>query len=240
MAYIEGFLVAVPAANKARYVEAATKLVPMMKGFGVARFVENWGDDVPEGKVTDMRRAVKATAEETVVFSWFEYPDRATRDAANARMREDPRMEELGKDMPFDGMRMIYGGFETLVLEGKPGGGTYLDGSVAPARADARDLYAAYSRRLGERLRKLGALVCVEAWEDDIDDGKVTDFRRAVKAEPGEKIVFSWIEWPSKAVRDAAWSEVMSDPSMMPNGEEMGAVDNQRRIFGGFTPVLDA
>jgi uncharacterized protein YbaA (DUF1428 family) len=149
-------------------------------------------------------------------------------------------MEELGKDMPFDGMRMIYGGFETLVAEGKPGGGTYIDGSVAPALAGAKDAYAAHSARLTRRLLELGALRCVEAWEDDIDDGKVTDFRRAVEARDGEKIVFSWIEWPSKAVRDAAWNEVMSDPAMMPNGDETGAVDNQRRIFGGFTPVLDA
>ena len=240
MAYIEGFLVAVPTANKARYIEAASKLVPMMKDFGVTRFVENWGDDVPEGKVTDMRRAVKATADETVVFSWFEYPDRATRDAANALMREDPRMADMAKDSPFDGMRMIYGGFETLYTEGSPGGGAYLDGSVAPARAEGRDVFAGHSRRMTERLLELGALHCVEAWEDDIDDGKVTDFRRAVNAEPGEKIAFSWIEWPSRAVRDTAWGEIMADPSMMPTNEERRAVDNQRRIFGGFVPILDA
>ena len=240
MAYIEGFLVAVPTANKARYIEAANKLVPMMKEFGVTRFVETWGDDVPDGKVTDMRRAVKATSDETVVFSWFEYPDRATRDAANARMREDPRMEDMAKDSPFDGMRMIYGGFETLYIEGGGGGATYLDGSVAPCRADGRDAFAGHSRRMTERLLQLGALRCVETWEDDIDDGKVTDFRRAVNAEPGEKIAFSWIEWPSKAVRDAAWGEIMSDPSMAPTDEERRAVDNQRRIFGGFIPVLDA
>lgn len=240
MAYIEGFLVAVPVANKDAYIKAATGMVAMMKEFGVVRFVETWGDDVPEGQVTDMRRAVKATEDETVVFSWFEYPDKAARDTAGARMRADPRMEDMGKDMPFDGMRMIYGGFETLVEGGAAGGGTYLDGSVAPALADARETYAAHSRRVTKRLLELGALRCVEAWEDDIDDGKVTDFRRAVNAEAGEKIVFSWIEWPSKEVRASAWNAVMADPSLIPNDEEKGAVDNRRRIFGGFVPILDA
>ena len=239
MAYIEGFLVAVPVANKGAYIKAATSLVPMMKEFGVTRFVENWGDDLPEGQVTDMRRAVKATADETVVFSWFEYPDKATRDAANARMRADPRMEELGKDMPFDGMRMIYGGFETLVAEGPAGGGTYLDGSVAPARATSKDTYRAHSERVTKKLLEAGALRCVEAWEDDIDDGKVTDFRRAVDGRADEKIVFSWVEWPSRAVRDAAWAQIMADPSLAPNEDEAGAVDNRRRIFGGFVPILD-
>jgi uncharacterized protein YbaA (DUF1428 family) len=240
MAYIEGFLVPVPLANKERYIKSATGMVAMMKEFGVARFVETWGDEVPEGKVTDMRRAVKATADETVVFSWFEYPDKAARDGANAKMREDPRMEEMGKDMPFDGMRMIFGGFETLVEEGKGGGAAYFDGSVAPALASARDEYASHSRKVAKRLCELGALRCVEAWEDDIDDGKVTDFRRAVNGRPGEKIVFSWIEWPSRAVRDAAWPQIMADPSLMPNAQEQGAVDNQRRIFGGFEPILEA
>lgn len=240
MAYIEGFLVAVPVANKAAYIKAATGMVAMMKSYGVTRFVENWGDEVPEGQVTDMRRAVKATPDETVVFSWFEYPDRAARDAANAKMMEDPAMADMAKDSPFDGMRMIYGGFETLVAEGEAGKGAYIDGSVAPALATAKDTYRAHSERVTKRLLELGALRCVEAWEDDVKDGKVTDFRRAVNHRDGEKIVFSWIEWPSKAARDAAWPQVMSDPNLVPTEEENGAVDNQRRIFGGFEPILDA
>lgn len=239
MAYIEGFLVAVPLANKDAYIKAANRMVTLVKEYGVTRFTENWGDDVPEGQVTDMRRAVKATADETVVFSWFEYPDRAARDAANARMREDPRMEEMGRDMPFDGMRMVYGGFETLV-EGGAKGGTYIDGSVAPALASAKEAYRAHSQRVGKRLLELGASRCVEAWEDDINDGKVTDFRRAVGGKADEKIVFSWIEWPSKTVRDTAWPQIMSDPSLIPDADEQGAVDNRRRIFGGFVPILDA
>src|SRR3546814_4013603 len=77
--------------------------------------LECWGDDVPDGKVNDCKGAVQGKDDETVVFSWFEYPDRATRDAANQKMMSDPRMEAMGADMPFDGKRMISGGFTTIV-----------------------------------------------------------------------------------------------------------------------------
>jgi uncharacterized protein YbaA (DUF1428 family) len=82
---------------------------------GVRRFVEAWDSDVPEGKVTDFRKSVDAKPDEKVVFAWFEYPSKAARDAANEKMRNDKRMEEFGPKAPFDGKRMIYGGFESLV-----------------------------------------------------------------------------------------------------------------------------
>lgn len=115
MAYIEGFVVAVPKANKDTYQKHAAKAAALFKEFGVTRMVEAWGDDVPDGKVTDFRRAVKATDDEEVVFSWFEYPDKTTRDAANEKMMSDPRMKEMGETMPFDGKRMIMGGFSTIL-----------------------------------------------------------------------------------------------------------------------------
>lgn len=115
MAYIEGFVVAVPKANKEQYRQHAERAAPLFKEFGVTRIVEAWGDDVPEGKLTDFQRAVKATSDEVVVFSWFEYPDKAARDAANAKIMSDPRMKEMGESMPFDGKRMIYGGFSTIM-----------------------------------------------------------------------------------------------------------------------------
>ena len=86
---------------------------------GATRILECWGDDVPDGKLTDFRRAVQATDEETVVFSWVEWPDKKTRDAAMSRMDElmknDPRMNPTSNPMPFDGKRMIYGGFQPVV-----------------------------------------------------------------------------------------------------------------------------
>ncbi|PKH21908.1 RNA signal recognition particle [Enterobacterales bacterium CwR94] len=117
MSYVDGFVVAVPVANKEAYRNMAAKAVPLFKEFGATRIVECWADDVPDGKLTDFRMAVKAQADETVVFSWIEYPSKAVRDAANAKMMEDPRMKEMGDSMPFDGKRMIYGGFSPILDE---------------------------------------------------------------------------------------------------------------------------
>lgn len=114
MPYIDGFVAAVPAANKQAYIEQARQSAALFKEWGATRVVENWGDDVPAGKVTDFMRAVAAKPDEIIVFSWIEYPDKATRDAAGAKMMSDPRM--TGIKMPFDGARMIYGGFETLMV----------------------------------------------------------------------------------------------------------------------------
>ncbi|OKP52559.1 RNA signal recognition particle [Serratia marcescens] len=116
MKYIDGFVVAVPAANKEAYHRLAAATVPLFKEFGATRIVECWGDDVPDGKLTDFRGAVKAQEGEVVVFSWIEYPSRAVRDAANEKMMSDPRMKALG-EMPFDGKRMIFGGFAPILDE---------------------------------------------------------------------------------------------------------------------------
>ena len=115
MTYIEGFVCAVPASHKEAYRKHAADAAPLFKEFGVHRMVENWGDDVPRGKFTDFYGAVQAREDETVVFAWFEYPDRAARDAANEKIMADPRMEKMGETMPFDGKRMIFGGFESIL-----------------------------------------------------------------------------------------------------------------------------
>lgn len=115
MKYVEGFLLAVPAANKESYLKHAAEAAPLFKEFGVTRMVECWGDDVPDGKLTDFRKAVMAKDDEVVVFSWFEYPSKEVRDAANEKMMSDPRMKGMGDTMPFDGMRMIFGGFAPIL-----------------------------------------------------------------------------------------------------------------------------
>ncbi|HRN84877.1 MAG TPA: DUF1428 family protein [Hyphomicrobium sp.] len=117
MKYVEGFVVAVPAANKEAYLELAARLAPMFKEFGATRVVECWGDDVPEGKLTDFRGAVKAKDDEVVVFSWLEYPSKEVRDAAHQKMQSDPRMKPQGETPPFDGKRMIFGGFVPILDE---------------------------------------------------------------------------------------------------------------------------
>jgi uncharacterized protein YbaA (DUF1428 family) len=110
MSYIDGFVLAVPTANREKFIAHARTFDVMFMEFGATRVLECWGDDVPDGKLTDFRRAVQATAEETVVFSLVEWPDKATRDAGVEKFMKDPRMEAVG-DVPFDGKRMIFGGF---------------------------------------------------------------------------------------------------------------------------------
>lgn len=117
MHYVDGFVVAVPAANKEAYKQLAAKTAPLFKEFGALRIVECWADDVPDGKLTDFRMAVKAEEDEEVVFSWIEYPSKEARDEANRKMMSDPRMKAFGDTMPFDGKRMIYGGFIPLLDE---------------------------------------------------------------------------------------------------------------------------
>ena len=113
MAYIDGFVAAVPRANKEAYVRTARAAAALFLEWGATRVVENWEDDVSAGEVTDFRRAVAAKADEMVVFSWIEYPDKATRAAVQKMMIESPEMGAM--EMPFDMGRLIFGGFETLI-----------------------------------------------------------------------------------------------------------------------------
>ena len=113
MAYIEGFVAAVPTANKQDYLKHIEEAEAYFKKLGATRYVECWGEDVPRGAVTDFYKATQAKDDETPVFSWVEYPDKAARDAANDRMANDPDMAAM--DMPFDGQRMFWGGFEVLL-----------------------------------------------------------------------------------------------------------------------------
>ena len=236
MTYFEGFIVPVPEANRDAYLTHARDFAPMFTQVGVTRVLENRASDVPEGKLTDFRKAVDARPAEKIVFSWFEYPNRQARDAANAKMMSDPRMAEMGKDMPFDGKRMIMGGFDAIVEEGSAGGG-YTDGWVVPVPSSKRDAYRELASKNAGFFREYGATRIVEAWGDDVSKGEVTDFFRAVKAEDGENVVFALIEWPDKQTRDSAWEKIMKDERMQPQGEM--PFNGQRMFWGGFEKILD-
>jgi uncharacterized protein YbaA (DUF1428 family) len=237
MTYFEGFVVPVPEANRDAYRKHASDAAPLFQEFGVTRMVEAWDSDVHEGKVTDFRMAVDAKPDEKVVFSWFEYPSKADRDAATEKFMSDPRMKEMGESMPFDGKRMIVGGFEAIVEEGSPGGG-YTDGFVVPVPEGKRDAYRELAAKMAKVFRQHGASRVIESIADDVKHGQVTDFYRAVKAEDGETVVFSFIEWPDKQTRDDAWAKIMADESLKPEGDM--PFSGQRMFWGGFDNILDS
>ena len=115
MTYVDGFVVPVPTASREAYRKVAEMAAGVFKDCGALSVVECWGDDVPEGKVTSFPMSVKLKEGETVVFSWITWPSRQARDAGMKKAMEDPRMQPNPETMPFDGQRMIFGGFEVLV-----------------------------------------------------------------------------------------------------------------------------
>ncbi len=121
MSFVDGYLIAVPAASKQKFIAQAKDMDQFFMDMGAIRVMECWGEDVPRGKLTDFYRAVQAKEDETVVFSWIEWPDKATRDAAMSRMHDlmeagtEDRFNMEMNPPCFDGKRMIFGGFVPVV-----------------------------------------------------------------------------------------------------------------------------
>ena len=241
MAYFDGFVIPVPKTGRDEFLRHASTVDPAFLENGALRVVECWGADLKPGQTTDFQGAVAAAADETVAFAWIEWPDRATRDAGMAKisalMDMDPRMSPETNPVPFDGARMIFGGFEPMVVHGTPDKGDYVQGFVLPVPHDRREDYRKMADDAWEMFDDYGATSVVEAWGDDVPHGQQTDFYRAVKAEEGENVVFSYMTWPSRAVCDAAAEKMMNDPDMkMPDDMPFNP---QRMIYGGFEPVLE-
>jgi uncharacterized protein YbaA (DUF1428 family) len=115
MNYVDGFVAAVPTANRDKYLRHAQDAAVVFKEHGALQVVECWGNDVPEGKLTSFPMAVQRKDDETVVFSWVIWPSKAIRDEGWKKVMADPRMQPETNPMPFDGKRLIYGGFEMIV-----------------------------------------------------------------------------------------------------------------------------
>ncbi len=115
MAYVDGFVLAVPKGNIEKYKEMARTCAPIWKEYGATGYVECIGDDTPYGKLTSFPRAVQAKDDEVVVFSWIVYPSKAVRDAANEKVMADERLKGMMENSPFDAKRMIFGGFEVFL-----------------------------------------------------------------------------------------------------------------------------
>jgi uncharacterized protein YbaA (DUF1428 family) len=233
--YFQGFVVPVPAENKSAYLDMARQAAPVFAEHGAMSLVECWGDDVMDGKITDFRKAVQATGNETVVLSWLWWPDKAACDAAAPKVMADERMKP-GGPMPFDARRMIYAGFDVRFDTGDRGAFGYVDGVVASVPDGNCQGYVDHAAAMAKLFQEHGALRVVNGWGADVPAGTVTDFRRAVQAQPGETIVFGWVEWPDKPTRDAGMGALMQDPRMR---AAPPAWNGQLAVFGGFTPILD-
>jgi uncharacterized protein YbaA (DUF1428 family) len=114
MNYVDGFVAAVPTANRDAYVRHAQEMAAVMKEHGALQVVDCWGDDVPEGKLTSFTMAVQRKDDEASVFAWIVWPSKAVRDEAWKKIMADPRMANMGTQAPFDGKRLIYGGFQVV------------------------------------------------------------------------------------------------------------------------------
>lgn len=237
MTYVNGFLLAVPTENREAYRKQAEEAWPMFRDYGALAMVEGWGDEVPDGKINSINSAVMRKDDETSMFSWVVWPDKKTHDEAEKKMIASMEGQEMPA-MPFDGKRMIMGGFETLFGDTSVRIG-YMDGTVMPVPAGSKDAYASAARQMASLFQEYGALSVVDCWGDNLPEGKVNDFHTAVLRKPDEAVVFSWINWKDKAARDTGWEKIMADPRMQEFGPHTVGADMGRMIYGSFIPLVD-
>ncbi len=237
MAYFQGFIIPVPETNRESYLKMARESVPLFTDYGAQRIVECWGCDVPRGEITDMYGAVNAEKSENIVFSWIDWGTKEGFYKAHHDMGSDERMEEPS-EMPFDGMRMIYSGFEIVGESGTSGPTGYVQGYVAPVPKEKREAFADMCKTMRDIAIDNGALHAVDGWAAGIKNGTVTDFKQAVKAEAGEAIAFGYAEWPSKEAFDQGSVKMRQDKRMPSPGADM-PMDGKRLIYGGFEVMLD-
>ena len=237
MTCITGFIAAVPTANRDAFITHADLAASAFLDHGLSAAMEGWGEDVPVGEAHSFPKAVLAEAGESVIFSFYRWPDRDAQERGFQAAMDDPRVDPARNPMPFDGRRVIWGHFEPLLELGAPRPGGFFDGFVIPVPRAARDDFAAYARACDPVFLEHGASWVAECWELDIPDGKITDFRRAVAARPDEAVVFAWVQWPDRNARDEGNAGIYTDPRL--SGQSC-PFDMTRMIWGGFTPVVQA
>lgn len=237
MTCFSGFVAAVPTANKQKYLDHLKTAWPLFQRHGATRMIDNWGVDVSKGKVTDYQGAVQAKDDESIVFSWIEWPDRAAADKGWEAMKVDPEMAVLG-DMPFDGTRMIFGDFEPVFEAGNHSGAGYYQGFILSVPEANKDAYVKMAADAWGMFERFGCLGIAENWGVDVPHGKQTDFYRATKAPEGEVPMFSWTAWPDRATCDAAGQKMMAEMEGQPMPEM--PFDGMRMVWAGFEPIFDS
>jgi len=237
MTYIQGFLVPVPETKKAAYCKMAEESVELFTDYGAQRIVENWDSQVPKGEATDMYRAVKAEEGERVVFSWIQWESQEAFEDAHEKMGSDERMQEAPSEMPFDGARIVYAGFDLLGETGDGGNVGYVQGYVAPVNNGKHEAFAEMCATMRDIAIDSGALIATDSLSGNISDGETTDFKKAVNAQADESIAFGYVEWASKEAFELGSAKMREDKRMQAMGADM-PVDGKRMILGGFETLL--
>lgn len=240
MSYIDGFLIAVKKDRMDEYKAMAELGRTVWMEHGATSYFEAVGDDIPYGKVTSFPRAVMAEDDETVIFSAVVYPSKEVRDACMKKVFEDERMKGQMDQMPFDGKRMIFGGFEAIVaadtLDAKVG---YVEGFVLPVEAAKLDLFRQLVRDSASIWTDMGALSICEGVADDAPVGELTSFPRSVQMKEDETVAFAYVTYETREQREAVMAKIMADERVQKMMEPM-PVDGQRMIFGGFRTIVQS
>lgn len=237
MTCITGFIAAVPTANRDAFIRHAELAAEAFLDHGLAEGMEGWGEDVPAGEITSFPKSVLATPDESIVFSFYRWPDAAAQDRGFQAAMSDPRVDPVQNPMPFDAKRVVWGHFEPVLELGAPRPGGFFDGFVIPVPRAARADFEAFARACDPVFMEHGAAWVAECWEVEVPEGKLTDFRRAVAAKPDEAVVFSWVQWPDRAARDAGNARIYTDPRLAALDCPF---DMTRMMYGGFAPVVQA
>ena len=165
--YFQSVVIPVKTGNKQAFLDMVNKMSSIFAEHGATRSVECWGDDLMDGKITDFKKAVQATDDETVVFSWDWWPDKTAYDAAMKKLMADDRMKPDGS-MPFDGRRLICGAFETCFDTGGVGRFGYLDGMVASVPDGSREKFVDDAAKMARLFQEKGARRLVDGWGVDV------------------------------------------------------------------------
>jgi uncharacterized protein YbaA (DUF1428 family) len=235
MAYISGFLAAVPTANKQAFIHHTLQTASAFRDHGLSSALEAWGTDVPDGDATSMIKALSLKDDETAIFAFYRWPDLETYRAATLSSMQDPRLDPNQNEMPFDVERVHWGNFTPLLELGAQKEGGYFDAFILPIPKAAKAEYLEFAKFGDAIFLEHGANWCVECWEDDIPADARFNFHKAVAKKDDEAIVFCWAQWPSKAARDAGNDKIHHDPRFT---AESCPFDMSRMIFGGFERVM--
>lgn len=234
MTYVEGFIMPVPRTNRDGFIRFSTMADKLWAAYGADRILECWPDEDSTVRTGDIFTAAQGQDCEAMIFSWIEWRDKNSRNQAMplllAKMASDPRFDQARHPLPFDNDRVISGCFRTLADHGEPAPAPYVQGFILSVAQNREAHIQAYANASWEGLYEVGALRLLLTWEDECPADRRIDFPRLAKSGPEEKVAFAVIEWPSRAVCEAAAHKFAphADPPF----------DQRRMMSGGFSPVV--